>query len=94
MPKITERELEVLRLFIYNNVQIANILCLSKGTVKTHVSKILHKLKSRNKTEALVIAIKSGLINPYHIKTKYVDMGFWDSNGKYEIDMQEVENES
>jgi NarL family two-component system response regulator LiaR len=57
--KLTERELDVLRLIAkgINNSEIANQLHLSEGTVRNHVSAILEKLGVSDRTQAAVIAI-------------------------------------
>jgi len=61
--KLTERELDVLRLIAkgINNSEIANQLHLSEGTVRNHVSAILEKLGVSDRTQAAVIAIQHGL---------------------------------
>jgi NarL family two-component system response regulator LiaR len=61
--KLTERELDVLRLIAKgtNNSEIANQLHLSEGTVRNHVSAILEKLGVSDRTQAAVIAIQHGL---------------------------------
>ena len=61
--KLTERELDVLRLIAkgINNSEIANQLHLSEGTVRNHVSAILEKLGVSDRTHAAVIAIQHGL---------------------------------
>jgi DNA-binding NarL/FixJ family response regulator len=61
--KLTERELDVLRLIAkgINNSEIANQLHLSEGTVRNHVSSILEKLGVSDRTQAAVIAIQHGL---------------------------------
>lgn len=61
--KLTERELEVLRLIArgLNNTDIADCLFLSEGTVRNHVSAILAKLGVADRTQAAVIAIQHGL---------------------------------
>jgi len=61
--KLTERELDVLRLIAkgINNAQIAGKLHLSEGTVRNHVSAILEKLGVSDRTQAAVIAIQHGL---------------------------------
>jgi NarL family two-component system response regulator LiaR len=62
---LTEREIEVL-IFVargYSNQDIANALCISERTVRTHVSNILSKLHLANRTQAALYAIKEGLTN-------------------------------
>ena len=61
--KLTEREIEILRLIAkgLSNVDIADRLFLSEGTVRNHVSSILAKLSVSDRTQAAVIAIQHGL---------------------------------
>jgi DNA-binding NarL/FixJ family response regulator len=61
--KLTERELDVLRLISkgVNNSEIASKLHLSEGTVRNRVSVILEKLGVADRTQAAVIAIQHGL---------------------------------
>lgn len=61
--KLTEREIEVLRLIAkgMSNTDISGRLFLSEGTVRNHVSAILAKLGVSDRTQAAVIAIQHGL---------------------------------
>jgi NarL family two-component system response regulator LiaR len=61
--KLTEREIEVLRLLAkgLNNKDISERLFLSEGTVRNHVSTILAKLGVSDRTQAAVIALQHGL---------------------------------
>lgn len=61
---LTEREREVLALMIegLNNVQIAGRLTVSPSTIKSHVSNILSKLGVASRTEAVTLALRSGMI--------------------------------
>jgi DNA-binding NarL/FixJ family response regulator len=61
--KLTEREIEVLRLIArgLSNADIADRLFLSEGTVRNYVSAILAKLGVSDRTQAAVIAIQHGL---------------------------------
>jgi DNA-binding NarL/FixJ family response regulator len=61
--KLTDREIEVLRLIAkgFSNTDIAARLFLSEGTVRNHVSAILAKLGVADRTQAAVIAIQHGL---------------------------------
>ena len=61
---LSPREIDVLRLVATgkNNRQIGQELHLSAGTVKNHVSAILRRLGTSDRTEAAVLATKHGLI--------------------------------
>ena len=62
---LTERELEVLRLMTggYSNREIANALRVAEGTVKNHVSSILSKLGVRDRTRAVLQAVRAGYLS-------------------------------
>jgi DNA-binding NarL/FixJ family response regulator len=63
MP-LTQREVQILRLIAegLNNLDIADRLGLSLGTVKGHVRDILDKLQAADRTHAAVIGLKRRLI--------------------------------
>src|SRR5438093_2764310 len=63
--QLTPREREVLRLMVEGlaNKEIAHRLDLSERTVKTHVSSVLGKLGVADRTQAAVLAVKSGLLD-------------------------------
>ncbi len=63
---LTARETEVLRLIGrgLSNRLIARALVLSEKTVKAHVSAILGKLRVADRTQAALIAIRDGLVEP------------------------------
>jgi two-component system, NarL family, response regulator LiaR len=62
---LTERELEVLRLVGRgaSNREIAQALNLTEGTVRTHVHNILGKLGLANRNQALLYAVRQGLVD-------------------------------
>lgn len=64
VAELTDRELEVLRLMAegYGNRDIAGLLFLAEGTVKNHVSAILLKLGARDRTNAVLRALRLGLL--------------------------------
>jgi NarL family two-component system response regulator LiaR len=62
---LTEREQEVLRQLArgQTNHEIAEALVVSDETVKTHVGNILSKLQLAHRTQAVIYALKRGLIS-------------------------------
>lgn len=63
--ELTEREQEVLRQLALGrtNHEIAATLMVSDETVKTHVGNILTKLQLAHRTQAVIYALKKGLIS-------------------------------
>jgi two-component system NarL family response regulator len=63
---LTPRQEEVLRGVAEgkSNLEIAKSLFVSEGTVKAHVKAILQKLGARDRTQAITIAIRRGLVRP------------------------------
>jgi len=62
--ELTSRELEVLRLVAAGkpNKQIATELEISERTARTHVSRILRKLRLSSRTQAALWAVREGLV--------------------------------
>jgi DNA-binding NarL/FixJ family response regulator len=63
-PRLTERELEVLKLVArgLNNRDIAKELYISENTVKNHIRNILEKLQLHSRMEAVVYAVKENIL--------------------------------
>ncbi|WP_457206943.1 response regulator [Nocardioides sp. P5_C9_2] len=63
--KLTDRELEVLRLVArgLNNREVAKELFISENTVKNHVRNILEKLQLHSRMEAVMYAMKEKLLD-------------------------------
>ena len=63
--RLTERELEVLRLVAkgHNNREIARQLFISENTVKNHVRNILDKLQLHSRMEAVMYAVREKLLD-------------------------------
>lgn len=61
--ELSRREVEVLELLAtgMKNAAIADKLCLSEKTVKTHVGSILRKLHVNDRTEAALVAKEHGI---------------------------------
>lgn len=64
--QLSDRERQVLGLVArgLNNTEIAESLGLSPLTAKTHVSRIMGKLRARDRAQLVVVAYESGLVRP------------------------------
>lgn len=62
--KLSTKELQIIKLMAggFSNKEIAESIFLAQGTVKNHVSNILSKLNTRDRTRAVLIALNQGLI--------------------------------
>lgn len=65
---LTSREIEVLVMMAegYSNTQIAELLCISVGTVKNHIKNIYKKMDVHTRVEALLSGLQHGLVRVRH----------------------------
>jgi two-component system NarL family response regulator len=65
VPRLTEREIEVLRLVArgMSNREASEQLFISENTVKNHVRNILEKLHLHSRMEAVVYAVRERLLD-------------------------------
>lgn len=63
--ELTARETEVLNLIVHgnSNKEIGDELGISEGTVKSHVNNILDKLGVTDRTQAVSVALKRGIVH-------------------------------
>lgn len=64
-PELTQREIEVMKLIGegLNNKDIAERLVITETTVKTHVNNIFGKLGIGDRTQAVLFAVRNGLVD-------------------------------
>lgn len=65
LETLTERELSILQLMAQGqaNQEIADTLFLAPGTVKNNVSNILGKLHANDRTQAVLTALRRGIVD-------------------------------
>jgi DNA-binding NarL/FixJ family response regulator len=63
---VTNREREVLVLIArgLSNLEISDHLVIGPGTVRTHITRLLQKLKARDRAQLVIAAYETGLIAP------------------------------
>ena len=64
-PELSQRELAVLHSIAQgmSNADIAAALSIGEGTVKSHVNRILNKLDVSDRTQAVIVAVKRGIVS-------------------------------
>ncbi|MEV8632746.1 response regulator transcription factor [Streptosporangium sp. NPDC051023] len=68
LDTLTAREMEVLRMVgrALSNGEIADELCVSEATVKTHLNRAMAKLGLSSRAQAVALAYEAGLVSPRH----------------------------
>lgn len=68
--KLTPRELGLLQIVAdgLSNKAIALELSISENTVKYHLKNIFQKLQAQNRTEAVTIALRTGILEDAHLQ--------------------------
>jgi len=63
-PQLSEREQDVMKLMAkgMSNLEIASALTIAEGTVKFHVNNILGKLRVSDRTQAVLVALRRGIV--------------------------------
>jgi DNA-binding NarL/FixJ family response regulator len=64
ISSLSERDVLGLLANGLGNSEIAQTLFLSEGTIKNYVSMIFTKLGVTDRTQAAILAIRAGLVNP------------------------------
>ncbi|GIH80100.1 response regulator [Planobispora longispora] len=66
LDALTSREVEVLRMVgrALSNGEIADELCVSEATVKTHLNRAMAKLGLSSRAQAVALAYETGLVSP------------------------------
>lgn len=65
IKRLTDRELSVLKLMAQGNTnqEIARLMVVSTATVHSHVGRILSKLEVSSRTQAVIYAMRAGIVN-------------------------------
>ena len=66
---LTERELDVLKLLYFTKPEIAKKLFISVNTVQTHLINVYGKLHVHSREQALIKALKTGIITIDEVPT-------------------------
>ncbi|WP_034270888.1 response regulator transcription factor [Actinospica robiniae] len=72
LSALTSREIEVLEQMArgLSNTELAERFQVSQATIKTHVARILTKLRVRDRVQAVIAAYEAGLVTPEPVKAE------------------------
>jgi two-component system, NarL family, response regulator LiaR len=75
---LSRREIEILQLLTtgYSDQEIAQKLWLTPSTVRTHISRILLKLGLKNRVQATLFGLRSGLANLEMAHVEHMDASY------------------
>ena len=65
---LTDKELSILVLIAYKNIDIANMLNRSKIAIDQSIERMFRKLHAHSKTELIIKSVRLGLISIYGFK--------------------------
>lgn len=67
IERLTNREMDVLKYMArgYSNQEIARLMVVSTATVHSHVSRILSKLEVSSRTQAVIYAMRAGVVTAF-----------------------------
>lgn len=69
MPKLTKKELEIVKLLCLENKKIGERLGISRATVQTHIENIRYKVESISRAGILIELIKAGILKIEEVVT-------------------------
>ena len=71
-PRIPPRPREVLQLLCcgYSNQEIGAKMCISQGTVKTHLRGLMNLFEAEDRTHLAVMAFKRGVVSLDQVEPK------------------------
>ena len=80
--RLTPREEQVLQLLVegLSNKEIATRLHLTEGTVRNHVSRVIAKLQANDRTQAVIAALRRGLVDLWRNATHAKEWNEFASN--------------
>jgi len=69
---LTDREIQIIKLFDKKDIEIAKALSLSIQTINYHKAKIFRKCGCKRKSEIIKYVVKQGIISPEEFKKEFI----------------------